>query len=261
MSDVYAQALAKHQWAQQHIGKLEVALREWREKDPCSIDIKENAATGDVTYYVSHVPVIPVEVPLIAGDVLNNLRSALDFMACGLVGADNITSKTKFPIRRDPKDWEVSGLRMVDGASKDAIEALRRIRPYEGGNTLLYILHTLNNIDKHRLLLTVNLKNTGRASTEAQHVLEEELDEVGAFRHSSGVLVSVRQASGISKVPLYAGQELLTVPAAQRDQNVGFMVEVAFGESGQAKGMPVVFTLQMVARVTGKTIADLERFV
>ena len=261
MSDVYAQASAKHQWAQKHIDKLKTALAEFQKVNTNVISGKADPETGDVTYYVASVPVIPVDIPLIAGDVLHNLRCALDFMACGLVGAGNITHRTKFPIRRDPKDWEVSGLGMVDGASKDAIEALRRIRPYEGGNSLLYILHTLNNIDKHRLLLTLNVKNTGRAEFESVQVVSKPLDEIATFPLSPGVIASVRLATDLPKVPLYAGQKLLTIPAAQREQNVGFMVEITFGESGQTKGMPVLFTLQVICDTVGRAIKELETFV
>ncbi len=261
MGDVYAQALAKHHWAEKHIEKLQATIQAWRKVEPCSIGVKQDANTGDVTYYVENVPAIPDDVPLIIGDVLHNLRCALDYMACGLVGTGCVSSKTKFPIRRDPKDWEVSGLAMVDGASQEAIEALRRIRPYEGGNALLYILHTLNNIDKHRLLLTVTLKNTGRTGTKGEQVVGNLLNKVGTFRLSSGVVVEVNTTSDIPPVPLYAGQKLLTIPAAKAKQNVGFVVEVAFAESGQCKGMQVIATLMFISQVVGKTIGQLAPFL
>jgi hypothetical protein len=259
MSDVYRQALAKCDWANKHIEKLKATIGAWREIEPCSIGIKQNVNTGDVTYYVANVPVIPDDVPLIIGDVLHNFRCALDYMACGLVGSGRVTSKTKFPIRRDSKDWEESGLRMVDGASEEAIEALRRIRPYEGGNGLLYILQTLNNIDKHRLLLTVSLKNTGRMATKGEQVIGDLLDEEGTFWLPSGLVV--KTSTDISPVPLYTGQELLTIPAAQANQDVGFFVEVAFSESGQCKGMQVIAVLVLMSGIVAKTIRELAVFV
>src|SRR5438132_5583994 len=39
-----------------------------------------------------------------------------------------------------------------DATSGAAIDALR---PYKGGNDVLWQLHELNNVDKHRLILTV----------------------------------------------------------------------------------------------------------
>ena len=40
---------------------------------------------------------------------------------------------------------------------KDAVDAIDAIKPYKGGNDTLWRLHGLNNIDKHRLLITVGL--------------------------------------------------------------------------------------------------------
>jgi hypothetical protein len=250
-SEVYRQALAKHDWAEKHIEKLRITIADFGKVDPCIIRKEIDPKTGDVTYYVVSVPPIPGEVPLIMGDVLHNLRCALDYVACGLVGPACVTSKTKFPIRRDPKDWEVSGLRMVDGASQEAIEALRRIRPYEGGNSLLYVLHTLNNIDKHRLLLTTTLKNIARTTREREQVVGNLLDEKRP----------IVTGDDFPKVPLHAGQKLLTVPASEVKEDVGFLLDVAFTESEPAKRMPVVITLELVGVAVGKTIRELARFL
>jgi hypothetical protein len=148
---------------------------------------------------------------------------------------------------------------MVEGASEEAIEALRRIRPYEGGNGLLYVLHTLNNIDKHRLLLTVTLKNTGRTATKGEQVVGDSLDEEGTFWLPSGLVV--KPSTDISPVPLYTGQELLTASASQANQDVGFFIEIAFGESGQCKGMQVIAVLVLMSGVVAKTIRELAPFV
>jgi hypothetical protein len=223
----------------------------FRKANPRPVGKKQNAETGDVTYYVQQVPVIPGEVPLIVGDILHNLRCALDYVACGLVGDGNITSKTKFPIRRDAEDWEVSGLRMVDGASKDAIEALRRIRPYERGNAILYVLHALNNIDKHRLLLIVTLRNIARTMSEGEQVVGELLDKEG----------TIFAGDGFPKVPLYAGQELLTVSAAQAQKDMGFLFQIAFAESCSAKGMPILVTLKLASDTVRKTVRELAPFM
>lgn len=258
---VYEQALAKCDWSEKHIDKLKTVVAEFRRSNPCTISKKADSETGDVTYYVADVPVIPDEIALIAGDVLHNLRCALDYVACGLVGAENVTSKTKFPIRRDPKDWEVSGLRMVDGARKEAIEALRRIRPYEGGKTLLYVIHALNNVDKHRLLLTVNFKNTGRVTAESGEIGDDFLDTKWSFVHASGVVTNVGTTTSLPRVPLYAGQKLLTVPASQKEQDVGFLIDIAFGESGAAKGMPIAITLELASKTVRRVILELAPFL
>lgn len=258
---VYSEALAKREWADQHIGKLKTALAKLRESDPCTIAAKKNPETGDLTYYVEHIPIIPAEIPLIIGDILHNLRCALDYIACGLVGDNCVTSKTKFPIRLDPHDWEVSGLRMVDGASKEAIETLRRLRPYEGGDSRFCILHALNNIDKHRLLLTVCAKNVMQTGFQSGEIIDEQLRQIGQFRLSSEVSVAVQTSDRIPFGSLYAGQKLLTVPAAQAKQQVGFTIVVAFSEPALAKGMPVWITMFELKRCVDRAISELAPFL
>jgi hypothetical protein len=260
--ECYEQALAKHERAEKHIGDLQAALDRLREVDPCSIGIKQNPETGDITYYVMHVPIIPREVSLIIGDALQGFRCALDYVACGVVvaGGGKVTSKTKFPIVKDPADWEVSGLRMVDGAHQFAIEALRRLKPYEGGNLPLWLLHRLNNIDKHRLLLAVCLINSGRTigpneeATQLQGTGEEFFVDTSHGRARFRV-------RAVPPVPLYEGQELLTVPLANADKKMGFFVEVASGESGLAEGTPILFLLKWISSEVSLIVGNFARFL
>jgi hypothetical protein len=258
----YSEALAKREWAEHHIQNLEAALLKFRQSDPCGIATKNDPETGDLTYYVSRVPVIPVEIPLIIGDILHNLRCSLDYLASGLVGGSRMSSDAKFPIRStSANDWEVSGLRMVRGASQEALEVLRRLRPYEGGDPRFVTLQTLNNIDKHRLLLTVCPKNTMQVLSEGGQFVGDHLEHIGTVRLGSGVYAAVYSSDDFPQVPLYAGQELLTVPASQAHQQVGFAIEVAFSEPALAKRMPVAFTIEWVKGCVERATDELAPFL
>jgi hypothetical protein len=50
---------------------------------------------------------------------------------------------------------EKSFARKVKGMRKEASDLIRMIKPYKGADDTLWRLHRLNNIDKHRLLVTV----------------------------------------------------------------------------------------------------------
>jgi hypothetical protein len=39
--------------------------------------------------------------------------------------------------------------------TQQAVAAIDALKPYKGGNDVLWQLHELNNVDKHRLILTV----------------------------------------------------------------------------------------------------------
>ena len=38
----------------------------------------------------------------------------------------------------------------------EAVEAIDRLKPYKGGNDLLWKIHALNNLDKHRAIFTLD---------------------------------------------------------------------------------------------------------
>lgn len=43
----------------------------------------------------------------------------------------------------------------MNGARQETFEAIDALKPYKGGNDPLWMLYRLNNIEKHRLLITV----------------------------------------------------------------------------------------------------------
>ncbi len=111
---------------------------------------------------------IPPRFSVLAGEALYNLRSCLDRLACILHLANNGSSceRTEFPIylndpRNDPKE---SGkyarkIKMFREVSPNTQALIEGLQPYQPGNNApnntLAILHTLNNIDKHRELVVM----------------------------------------------------------------------------------------------------------
>lgn len=93
-----------------------------------------------------------------AGDVIQNLRSALDHLAHHLVAvAGNTPSRlVEFPIGKDAATYEADKVRKVQGMRPEAVEAIDRLKPYKGGNELLWKIHALNNLDKHRAIFTLD---------------------------------------------------------------------------------------------------------
>lgn len=121
-----------------------------------------------LVYRVTHVPPIDPMVSAIAGDVLHNLRTALDHVAWQLVVLDGGTPNetTMFPLierapNRDgtPRAPLVVKPGISDPAIMAAVEAMQPIAEARYGHDprtdALGIIGRLNNIDKHRLLLTV----------------------------------------------------------------------------------------------------------
>jgi hypothetical protein len=149
---------------------------------------------------------------------------------------------------------------MVAGAHEFAIEALRSIQPYERGNFLLWVLHRLNNIDKHRLLLAVCMINSGCTVSPYEEASKVYLTEPGLIADTPIGRVRVRPRTAPT-VPLYEGQELLTLPFIQADEKVGFFVDVAISEPGLAEGTGVMVLLLLISDEGGRIVRDMARFL
>jgi hypothetical protein len=140
------------------------------------------------------------------------------------------------------------------------MNAIAALKPYQGGNPALWHLHRLNNVDKHRLVITVGLTNTAHSITAS---LREKLRKgfVGSygpdvpFPYPKGVDLSV--ASERLVFPLKAGDEILTLPESELEDFTSFTFDVALGEPGIIEGAPVVQTLQGFAKIVGGIVDNL----
>jgi hypothetical protein len=112
------------------------------------------------------VPALPFNVVAMAGDVVHNLRAALDHLAYHLVAVgmecapvmpltDVEMRQIEFPIAETLEKYEADKARKVKRMLTEAVEAIDRYKPYKGGNDALWRIHELDNIDKHRTLFTL----------------------------------------------------------------------------------------------------------
>ncbi len=267
-NNAYRQALAKLDWAKQHLKKFNAASRVFHDTNPLSTFTKVNPETGELVYYVGEIPEIPAHISLIAGDVLHSLRSALDYLACGMV--ETVTTNTKFPIGHSAQAYKSSLGRLVPGLNQEALEVLHEIKPYQGGNLLLWTLHRLDNIDKHRLLLAACITEFTHGLTPEEIAVQEPLGPKDIpFRLSKEVLnlpagtqVIFRSTSrGKLPVPLHTGDKILTVANTKANQDVRFIFAVAFNEPGISEGMPVNMMLGFIAQEVNRVIRKLAPFI
>jgi len=102
------------------------------------------------------VPTLPANVIATAGDVVHNLRSALDHLAYQLVvvGTPSVEPhrRIEFPIAKDATTYESTKAVKVEGMRPEAVKAIDALQPYKGGchGDILWRIHELDNINKHR---------------------------------------------------------------------------------------------------------------
>jgi hypothetical protein len=100
------------------------------------------------------------EIALTIGDVLHNLRSALDLLWYQVVLKCNGTPTkwTRFPVR-DTRQELISPLKGALEKKQISVPifnfVLNDIKPYQTGNPLIWSLDDLNIRDKHQLLIPV----------------------------------------------------------------------------------------------------------
>jgi hypothetical protein len=162
--------------ARKHLTELETEVASEGSKNSTVQCMKTDAQTGKVKPYFGPLPISSFNVLATAGDVIQNLRSALDHLAYQLaqVGNPHVEPSTlvSFPIAKSPKLYEEMKARKTQGMRQDAIDAIDALEPYKGGNEKLWFLHGLNNIDKHRLVLTVGLDHLFTGEFEGGFLLK-----------------------------------------------------------------------------------------
>lgn len=98
----------------------------------------------------------PMRLSIIAGDVLHNLRSALDHLVWQLVILDGGAPGrvNQFPIFDTPEGFKQRGHRYLAGVTPDHRNRIEAYQPYKGrdGFLLLRALATLNDVDKHQVV-------------------------------------------------------------------------------------------------------------
>jgi len=98
------------------------------------------------------------EWPLLAGEAIQNLRSALDHIVWASIKRPS--SRTGFPIFTDPCEFQVLGGRMLQGVPEPIRATIEKAQPYRTSpnapaQAMLEQLRVLSNRDKHRELATV----------------------------------------------------------------------------------------------------------
>lgn len=113
---------------------------------------------GIVVLRLSRRTPLPVELSLLFGEFLYELRAALDnclYAAAVLVSGENpppSATRLEWPVRLTPKEWKDQSKRYQD-LPLEIVEALEAIQPYQAelpGWNSLGILHDLARVDRHR---------------------------------------------------------------------------------------------------------------
>jgi hypothetical protein len=232
----------KVQRAKKHIVDLESEWGIFLDTGPYRISVEDDFNTGERNYNVADAGEIPVDIPVIVGDALQNIRSALDHLAYHLAvlgsGSSGKLSHTYFPISDNATKYHSEKARKVKGMRQDAIDAIDALEPYGGGRgEIFWLINTLNNIDKHRILLTALPNLMGHSISPGQ------------FRTEGWKRLFDVEPDRIS--------DIMTAPAAKRFP-LKFIISPAFAEPQVVEGSPIIPKLREMADVVHALIFRFE---
>jgi hypothetical protein len=222
---------AKIERAKKHISDFDRERLIFLDTNPYVVIAKFDPESNITQSIMGPLPTLPDGLATIAGDAAQNLRTALDYLAAELARINGGDSKrVYFPIAESAEKYKSELDGKTKGISTKAVEVFSQIEPYCGGHgQMLWVLHSLNNADKHRLLVSVG-SNIART---VQMTLSPTPRMYSALIHAPG---------------LQEGLVLGEVGGnTEPDNHIKFTFDIAFGEPEILEGEYVVPTLTYMA--------------
>jgi hypothetical protein len=251
----------KVEWAKAKIVDLNNSLKAFFSTKPYKVGRKRDPQTRKPIYYVESVALTPIELSSLAGNIVHDLRSALDYLAFELfnssttkpVGANE--SKIQFPIGDSLADYQSKCSRQVKGIDPSAVKAFDALDPYQGGNGhQFWVLHRLDNIDKHRRLVIVG--SYFRSINLGAFLCRMMKDSLPAHFGEMPILDAFFKPAD-TLCPLKAGDELfIDAPDAKMDDELEFQFDVSLYEPPIIEGKPLVETINHLAQLVGDTLTN-----
>jgi len=234
---------SKIKWAKKHIVELDQAWGAFKKSNPYVLGTKLHPKTKRRIYYIASAMRVPILFSLLAGGAIQALVSALDYLAYELVrshtGVDLPPNfrDIQFPVADTAKKYRARRGRVIRGASRAAIKAINALKPYKRGNRLLWTLARLNNIDKHRLLMTA-----AAGVIQLKYVPPTPPGWRGAPMAQLAIWLDFKHPV----FPVEQGSELfIDLPNAEINDQIQFRVQIAIREieAGIVKPQPLIDTL------------------
>lgn len=149
-------AYLKIQRAEKHHSELAALIQKYK---PFRYFVETNFKTGEKATFAKKDEEVTNQAAIIIGDIIHNLRSALDhtYWNCTeqFAKSDGERKNIQFPITSNEKALKDSVLPgLPSRVSQSFADALASLKPYrDGGNRSLCLIHDLDVMDKHKLLI------------------------------------------------------------------------------------------------------------
>lgn len=227
-----------------HISNLNSEIITFLEKNPYRLVVEDGPESGQHTLKIRGKEKFPFKWPLIIGDAVHNLRTALDILACDLVRLTHQSpDKVYFPFSLKGDDFETAIKKThINRASPDVVEIIRTLQPYKGGNEALRAIHDLDIMDKHQLLIPifhcVDIRHYSPIKLSHEPFIKLKLFTTLHVDITVGIVPAMKN--------IKIGQELKTT------------FEILFGEGQPFEGKPIIPTLHQLTNLIAGIVETFE---
>lgn len=257
----FHQARLKLQWANHHFDRLHSIWEGFLKTEFYSIDVESYRDPAGELREVLRVALrepTPAELPLLIGDLVHSLRCALDYTINEILYGKS--TRITFPahetrdqliasFRTEPEN--VGGKTLKIGSNAAIERAVSgfgafitdTIKPYKGGNDILWAIGKLDNTDKHRLLMPILIPfGVSGLDVSSDLVIFE---DICAPIIENGWIISVDVPASNLKV----------------DKQGSITAEILLHEVGVVENQRALPFLAQMFHSTGKAIDMIEEFV
>ncbi|PIR38313.1 MAG: hypothetical protein COV34_01760 [Candidatus Zambryskibacteria bacterium CG10_big_fil_rev_8_21_14_0_10_42_12] len=251
--------------ARKRLDELQIWIDKYFSVTPYKVSVRTNSENRS-EYYLCDVVPVPVDITLLACEVIQNLRSSLDHLVYKAFKTDPANNKKDgsricFPINDSKEGYDLEKNKKIVGVPQAIRDKIDVYKPYKEGNIILWQLHKLNNIDKHRLPVTVGSRNGG-------------VDIMPSILQTMGAITNLKKFDELQKNtgPLYLvpsdnspvkkGDILFVDLPGKSPIQMDFQFFITFYEPGIIMGSEIKITLESMYSEVSKIVREVnELFV
>jgi hypothetical protein len=133
-----------------HLRELETAITSYFNEKPCAVVVelmRLDPPHPPCQAWTARIrKPVPPHLASVIGDVVHNLRTSLDLLACDLVRLKGkSTKKVYFPFCDQSVDLkDAIKKRYMHRAGDDVVRIIESLKPYRGGNAALRAIHDMD---------------------------------------------------------------------------------------------------------------------
>lgn len=158
MHDAIAQSSVKLDRARQTIIAVQAGIDAYHASNPYAFRTERLTDPHRLELHVESVRAPPLQLGVLIGEFVHNLRSALDQLvwSLALTRVEAPYDRLQFPIHdTPPRDWGRIVRDRLRDVPADAVDRIWRAQPFHGDRpeiNALTVVRELSNVDKHRVI-------------------------------------------------------------------------------------------------------------